>query len=151
MCKKNRKNRKGGGVTLYIKNTDSCTEIQENELGSPIKRIWITTTQVKKKRNVVAGVYYQPPNQEEEADETFEKQIARISKRHDVVVMGDFNYLDIFWEANSAKYGPSKKVLVCVADHFLLQKVEKETRELAILDLILTNSCLLYTSPSPRD
>ena len=73
-------------------------------------------------------------------DEIFEKQIARISQTHDVVVMGDFNYLDICWEANSAKYGPSKKFLVCVADNFLLQKEKKETRGLTILDLILTNS-----------
>ena len=69
----------------------------------------------------------------------FEKQTAGFSKRHDVVVMGDFNYPDICWEANSAKYGPSKKFLACVADNFLLQKVEKETRGFAILDLILTN------------
>ena len=31
------------------------------------------------------------------------------------------------------------KFLACVADNFLLQKVEKETRGFAILDLILTN------------
>ena len=72
-------------------------------------------------------------------DEKFEKQIAGFSKRHNAAVMGDFNYPDICWEANSVKYGPSKKVLACVTDNFLLQKVEKETRGSAILDLILTN------------
>ena len=52
--------------------------------------------------------------------------------------MGDFNYSDICWEENSAKYGPSKKFLARVADNFLLQKVEKETRWFPICDLILT-------------
>ena len=53
--------------------------------------------------------------------------------------MGDYNYPDICLETNSAKYGPSKKFLACAADEFLLQNVEKETRGLVILDLILTN------------
>ena len=88
---------------------------------------------------MVFGVNYGLPNQREETDETFEKQITGFSKRHDVVVMGGFNYPDICWEANSAKYGPSKKLLACVADNFLLQKVEKESRRFAIPDLILTN------------
>ena len=35
----------------------------------------------------------------------------------------------ICWEGNCAKSDPSKKFLACVADHFPLQKVEKETRE----------------------
>ena len=58
---------------------------------------------------MVVRVYYQLPSQEEDADGTFEKETARISKRHNVVVMGDFNYPDICWEANSTKYDPFKK------------------------------------------
>lgn len=53
--------------------------------------------------------------------------------------MGNFNYPDTCWEAHSAKYSPSKKLLTCIADSFLLQKEEEETRRLALLDLILTN------------
>ena len=58
------------------------------------------------------GVYYWPPNQRVDEDEIFENQIGRISEGHDVVVMGDFNYPGISWEANSAKYGPSKKIII---------------------------------------
>ena len=53
--------------------------------------------------------------------------------------MGDFNCPDICWEANSTKYGPSKKFLAYIAYNFLLQKEQEETRGVVILDLILTN------------
>ena len=38
--KKNRRNRKGGGVALYVKNAHSCTEIQVDKPGNPIESIW---------------------------------------------------------------------------------------------------------------
>ena len=139
LFKRNRSNRKGGGVALYVKNTYLCTEIQEEELGSPIESIWVKIKGAKNKTNMAVGVYYRPPNQGEDEDGTFEKQIASVSRRHDVVVMGDFNFPDICWETYSAKQGPSKKFLSCAADNFLLQKVEEGTRGSAILDLILTN------------
>ena len=53
--------------------------------------------------------------------------------------MKDFSYPNMCYEVNSSKHGTCKKSLACVADHFLLQKVQEETRLLAILDLILTN------------
>ena len=39
LTKKNTENKKGGGVAVYVKNTYSCTEIQEKEIGCPIKSI----------------------------------------------------------------------------------------------------------------
>ncbi|KAG6927235.1 hypothetical protein G0U57_010163, partial [Chelydra serpentina] len=57
----------------------------------------------------------------------------------DLVVMGDFNYSDICWENNTAGHILSNKLLECIGDNFLFQKVEKATRGEAVLDLILTN------------
>ena len=66
--------------------------------------------------------------------ETFEKKLHRCQRRDVKDMIGDFGYSDICWAANSVKYSPSKKFLACMSDSFLLQKVEKETRELAVLN-----------------
>ncbi|KAF7252758.1 hypothetical protein EYD10_02105 [Varanus komodoensis] len=139
LFKKNRKDKKGGGVALYVRDTNICTEIQEEEPSSPTESIWLKLKGAKNKKNLVVGIYYHPSSQKEDKDATFEKQLASISKKNDVVIMGDFNFPDICWDTNSAKHGPSKRFLTCVVDNFLQQKVEEGTRGSAILDLILTN------------
>ena len=73
----------------------SCIQIYYEQNQYPIESIWINLVGAKNKWNMVVGVSYRPPNQEEKVDETFEKEIARISKRYNVVGMEDFNYLDI--------------------------------------------------------
>lgn len=42
-------------------------------------------------------------NQEDTVDNVFQKQNADLSKSHEVIVTGDFNYPDIFWEINPTK------------------------------------------------
>ena len=85
------------------------------------------------------GLYCRPPSQPEELDDAFLEQIATHSKGRDAVVMGDFNCPNICWQSNSAKNIRSSKFLTCLADNFMVQKVEEATRGSAILDLILTN------------
>ncbi|KAF7235973.1 hypothetical protein EYD10_17232 [Varanus komodoensis] len=82
--------------------------------------------------------YMEPPSQKEDKDATFEKQLASVSRKNDVVIMGDFNFPDMCWETNSAKHGPSKRFLTCVANNFLQQKVEEGMRGSTTLNLILT-------------
>lgn len=53
--------------------------------------------------------------------------------------MGDFNQVNICWKPNSNKNERSNKFLIYLPGNFILQKLEKETRGSAILDLILTN------------
>ena len=58
LIEKNRENKKVGRVAVYVKNTHSCTEMQEEESGCPIESIWINLVVAKNKRNLVVGVYY---------------------------------------------------------------------------------------------
>ncbi|KAF7252438.1 Transcription factor Sp4 [Varanus komodoensis] len=53
-------------------------------------------------------------SQGEDEDDSFEKQIASVSRRHDVI-LEDSSFPNICWETNSDKYSPSKKFLTCVA------------------------------------
>uniref|UniRef100_K7EZ11 Endonuclease/exonuclease/phosphatase domain-containing protein n=1 Tax=Pelodiscus sinensis TaxID=13735 RepID=K7EZ11_PELSI len=131
--------KKGGGVALYIKNVHTWTEVEMNVGDSCVESLWVKLKGVKNEGDVMLGIYYRPPSQVEEVDEAFFKQLTKLSKAQDLVVMGDFNYPDICWETNTARHRLSNKFLDCIGDNFLFQKVEKATRGEAVLDLVLTN------------
>ncbi|KAK4832949.1 hypothetical protein QYF61_026605 [Mycteria americana] len=80
-----------------------------------------------------------PPNQDEEADKIFYKQLAEVSQSLALVLVGDFNLLDVCWKYNTAERKQSRRFLERVADHFLTQQVSEPTREGAPLDLLFTN------------
>ncbi|KAK4815884.1 hypothetical protein QYF61_009935, partial [Mycteria americana] len=80
-----------------------------------------------------------PPNQDEEADEACYKQLAKVSQSLALVLVGDFNLLDVFWKYNTAEKKQSRRFLECVEDNFLTQLVSEPTRGGALLDLLFTN------------
>jgi len=61
---------------------------------------------------------------------------------------GDFNYPDICWKNNRAAYMSSIKFLECVEDCFLIQMLDVQTRNEALLDLLLTNQENLLSNTS---
>jgi len=89
--------------------------------------------------DIIVGVYYRPPDQEEEVDEVFYKQLQTASQSQALVLMGDFNHLDISWEDHTATHTQSSRFLQNINDNFLMQVVEEPTRKGTLLDLVLTN------------
>ncbi|KAK4826009.1 hypothetical protein QYF61_003782 [Mycteria americana] len=85
------------------------------------------------------GVCYRAPNQDEEADETFYKQLAEVSQSLALVLVGDFNLPDVCWKYNTAERKQSRRFLECVEDNFLTQLVSEPTRGGSSLDLLFTN------------
>uniref|UniRef100_A0A803T8Q3 Reverse transcriptase domain-containing protein n=1 Tax=Anolis carolinensis TaxID=28377 RepID=A0A803T8Q3_ANOCA len=136
---RNRTKGRGGGVALYVKNSYVAEEMQDCNPGNQLESIWIRIKGTGTQKDLVVGVYYRPPSQDEGLDEAFCQQLTKQAQRRDIVVMGDFNYPDICWKTNSAKSTKSNKFLTCLADNFMVQKVEEATRGSATLDLILTN------------
>lgn len=59
--------------------------------------------------------------------------------RQNLVLMGDFNYPDTYWEYNTAVHKSSIRFLERVEDRFLLQMLDVLTRTNTLLDLLLTN------------
>jgi len=55
------------------------------------------------KADILLGVCYRPPNQDEEGDEVFYKRLAEVSQSLALVLVGDFNLLDICWKHNTAE------------------------------------------------
>jgi len=92
------------------------------------------------KADILLGVCYRPPNQDEEVDEDFYKRLAEVSQSLALVLVGDFNLLDICWKHNKAERKQSRRFLESVEDdNFLMQLVSEPTRGGASLDLLFTN------------
>ena len=85
------------------------------------------------------GVCYRLSNEVEEADEAFYKRLAVVSQSCALVLLGDFNFLDVCWKYNTAESKQSRRFLECVEDNFLTQLVGGPTRGGALLDLLFTN------------
>jgi len=91
------------------------------------------------KADILLGVYYRSCNQAEEVDEVFYKRIAEVLQLLALVLVGDFNLLDICWKYNTAERKQSRRFLEYVEDDFLTQLVSEPMRGGALLDLLFTN------------
>ncbi|XP_028941571.1 actin-related protein 6-like, partial [Antrostomus carolinensis] len=89
--------------------------------------------------DTVVGVYYRPYDQDEEVDEAFYRQLAAAPQLQALVLMGDFNYPGISWNAYTASHSQSRRFLQCTDGNFLMQMVDEPTRRGVLLDLLLTN------------
>jgi len=72
------------------------------------------------KADILLGVCYRPPNQDEDVDEVCYKRLAEVSQSLALVLVGDFNLLDICWKHNTAESKQSRRFLECVEDNILV-------------------------------
>ncbi|PKU31341.1 dtw domain-containing protein 2 [Limosa lapponica baueri] len=105
----------------------------------PTESLWVRIKGRAGTGDVTAGVCYRPPDQDDRADEALYRQIGAASCSQALVLMGNFNYLDICWRDNTAGHRQSRRFLDCVNDNAFLQVIEEPMRRGAILDLVLTN------------
>ena len=117
MFRKDRQERMGGGVIMYIKD----------------KNIWCNIA--KKNSTLTIGLIYRSPNIRQEDDETLHNAIKEISKR-ECVIMGDFNYGHIQWKSLESVGRDDQQFLLLIQDCFLTQHVLEPTRGGNVLDLV---------------
>ncbi|PKU31487.1 rna-directed dna polymerase from mobile element jockey- hypothetical protein [Limosa lapponica baueri] len=96
LFRKDRKGRRGAGTALYVKEKFECMEVSYGDHKSSIKCFWIKIGGIITKGNLMVGICYEPPNQGDEANETLLRLLKEVSGTQKLVLMGDFNYLDIF-------------------------------------------------------
>ena len=82
MFRKDRQERRGGGVIMYIKDSIQAYEIQMEKKAECEEAIWC---------NLTVGLIYRCPNIRQEDDEKLHNAIKEITKR-ECVIMGDFNH-----------------------------------------------------------
>ncbi|XP_040977464.1 uncharacterized protein LOC121232961 [Aquila chrysaetos chrysaetos] len=132
-----RRDRRGGGVTLYVRERLDCTALTVS--GDVVESLWVRIRGMENKGEVVVGVYYRSPSQDVSTDGLFYRQLGEISGSVALVLMGDFNCPDITWEYHTAVTSRSWKFLKSVGDNFLSQVLREPTRKDALLDLLFVN------------
>ena len=137
LFRRDRQGRRGSGVALYVRECFGCIEL--SYFDDKVKCLWVSTRGKSNKADILLGVCYRPPNQDEEVDKTFYKHLTEVSKFLALVLMEDFNLLDICWKCNTADRKQSSMFLECVEDNFLTQLVSTPTRGGALLDLLFPN------------
>ncbi|KAJ7411268.1 adaptin ear-binding coat-associated protein 1 [Pitangus sulphuratus] len=129
LFRRDRQGRRGGGVALYVRETLDSVELEVRN--NKIECQWIKLRRKANKADILVGVCYTPPNQDDEDDELFFKQLADVSKSPTLVLVGDFNLLDVCWELHTVEKRQSRRFLECIEDNFLLQLVNEPTRDAA--------------------
>ena len=104
LFRKDRLARRGGGVALCVREQLECIKLHLGEGDVLLKTLGMRIKGQTSMGNTIAGVYYRPPDQEEEVDEAFYKQLETASQSQVLVLIGDFNYPDICWISNMARY-----------------------------------------------
>ena len=95
---KDRKNKKGGGVMLYIKDylKPACLDLQGNN--DQIETVWAHLRAANNKR-INVGVIYRPSDQKADVDDMMYSEINNIvSRNQNTVILGDFNLSNINWD-----------------------------------------------------
>ena len=91
-------------MALYVKERFDVTELMSGE--NKVESLWVKIRGRADKAGILVGVCYRPPNQDnqdEGTDEVFYEQLAEAVQSPALVLKGDFNFPDIFWEYNIAQ------------------------------------------------
>ena len=78
---------------------------------------------------VYLGGGYAFPAQEEEADDTFVRQLGKSSQSEALAHMGDFDHLSIYCRRKMAGHNQSRTSLVCMEDKYLMQDIHEKTMQ----------------------
>ena len=91
-----RKDRQGRrGVAHYVRKWIDSKELCLKNSHDQVESLWIKIKDHSSEGHLVVGVYYRPPGQGEPVDEAFLLQLQEVSCSQALVLMGDFNHLDI--------------------------------------------------------
>ncbi|KAJ7421868.1 mitochondrial fission process protein 1 [Willisornis vidua] len=69
LFRRDRRGRRDGGVTLYVRESLDCVEPQISD--DKVEFLWVRIRGKASKADILVGVCYRPPNQDEEVDKFF--------------------------------------------------------------------------------
>lgn len=88
----------------------------------------------------MSGIYYRSPDQGGPVDKPFLLHLQEASHSQALILMGDFNDLDICWESNKVNWEESRRLLEFSEKTFLVQVLDKLIRGETSVHLVLTNA-----------
>ncbi len=134
-----RKNKRGGGVAIYIKNYFQFKKININnivgELNPDLEQLWIEF--LINRRKLIVGVIYRPEYINDKVHDNLYSVFEYFASNDNLIVLGDFNY-DLL---QRQKYAQINDI---IAPLNLTQMVDKPTRvtdvSSTLIDLVILNS-----------
>ncbi|PKU38936.1 hypothetical protein llap_10761 [Limosa lapponica baueri] len=129
----------GDGVALYVRERVERIELCQGVDDECVESLWVRSKGRANMGDTVLGVYYRPPDQEEKVNEAVYRQQEIASQSQALVLMGSFDYSDIWCKDSTARHTQSRRFLQCIDDPFLTQVLEEPMRRGVPLDLVLTN------------
>lgn len=97
--------------------------------------------EICKKPMITLGLVYKPPNLSADLESTLLNYIEKLAVIDKLLIIGDFNYPDVDWQAMSACSPPSIHFCDILFEHNLTQLVLSPTHIKGnTLDLVITNS-----------
>ena len=139
---RDRINRRGGGVAIYVKNCLNPTLITHHNNNSEIISVTILTLL----RPLNITVVYRRPGQTIDEDCEMYNTLTDTLQNNDSVIVGDFNLPNINWQNHTGVESESHRLLTFIDDNFLHQHVRHPTRDNNILDLVISSQEHLITS-----
>lgn len=133
------------GTALYIRSELKATEVTMKTVFK--EQIWVSMN-LSGGNKLLVGCVYRSPSSSEENNRKLYDLITEAGERKysHLVIMGDFNFKNIDWNANATDYKNKNeyKFVETVRDNYLFQHVKEPTRirvnqEPSVLDLIFTN------------
>ena len=143
LFKKDRLNKKGGGVMIYVRNhlnpIECKLETEHEVVGVNINSLG---------KNLLVMLTYRPPHQTIDLDNELYRLLGQEVNGKLSVIMGDFNAA-VNWDCMSSKsYTEGNRLLEFVRNEFLHQWVDKPTRGDNILDIVLSTEDNLISNIS---
>ena len=83
-------------MALYVRDDYTCEEVHVFDLGNEAECVWVNIKGRKNSRDVLVGVYYRPPGHSEDLEDVFLQQMTKLSRSEDLIIMGEFNYAEIY-------------------------------------------------------
>ncbi|PKU32392.1 rna-directed dna polymerase from mobile element jockey- hypothetical protein [Limosa lapponica baueri] len=127
--------RGGGVIVLCVKENPECIEVNYSYCRSPTECLWVKIRGVISKGDLTVDICYRPPNQDDKANKAIFGLLKQASGQQNLVLLGDFNYPDIYWKNNTAAHTSSTKFLECIVDCFPHTNVTCANQEQGIAGL----------------
>ena len=122
----NRRNKRGGGVALYVDNDLKCKQVEPMSIATDDLMECITVEiEMEKQRNIVISCVYRAPGSNMDTfKETLEEIMDRLNERKTYIVCGDFN-IDLL---NTAKHNNTSDFLDALYSRGLYPLITKPSR-----------------------
>ena len=117
---KDRENRRGGGVALYVRDTLQCCTNSKIKTDNKTESLWVDIKQGSE--SIVMGLVYRPPNASQEINSSLWQEINRASRHRQICVLGDFNFRNVDWSLMVGNR-EAEEFLKVIQDNFLKQVV----------------------------